>query len=314
MPTKKNRVSCHVIAGALGVGKTSTIISCLEILGDVSSTLVIVNDFGQTGLDAEIFRDTSGELEVSNIKGGCLCCSSMQEMSDVIQAALQNSKIKRIIIEPSGLAVLPDLIPYLQKLSEKYPIDLRPVITLINPKRTQERHYQGVPFMTSLVDYADVLVGNRMDQASAEEQAHFREWTGRLQPSKMQVVETSFGRLTKEVFDLTRLDSNEVKTVDVPHHHHEASGGFADENIAPMSEDKFRERLEQWSREGVGDAEVLRFKALLPTDRGWRLFEIAEGDCQVRAMSDAKTSKLDWISRGEVLEDTIRAALMECCA
>lgn len=313
MTAASNTVPCYVIAGSLGVGKTSTVISSLQTLGDFSSTVVIVNDFGQTGLDAEIFRDASGELEISNIKGGCLCCSSMQEMSDVIQAVFKNPAIKRIIIEPSGLAVLPDLIPYLEKLAEKYPLDLKPVITVINPKRTQERHYKGVPFMTSLVDCADVLVGNRVDQCSAAELEHFSQWTSQLDPKKLQVIETSFGRLPAEVFELQRGHVDEAEHAHHhDHEHHESSGGFADESIQPVAEEQFRACLEQWSRDGLGDAEFLRFKALLPTDQGWRLFEIAEGDCYVRSMSEVSASKLDWISKGEIPEATIRAALVEC--
>lgn len=326
MPSANRSVPCHVIAGALGVGKTSAIISCLQSLGEFSTTLVIVNDFGQTGLDAEIFRDTSGRLEISNIKGGCLCCSSMQEMSDVIQAVFESPKIKRIIIEPSGLAVLPDLVPFLEKLTEKYPLDLRPIITLIHLKKTQQRHYKGAPFLKSLVDCADILVGNRADQASEAEIQHFREWTSQLQPAKLQVIETSFGRLPEEVFELQRGLDDDLESEHAhqhhdhdhkhdhthDHEHHETSGGFVDESIMPVSEEKFRTCLEQWSREGTSDAEFLRFKALLPTDQGWRLFEIAAGDCYVRPMSEGSVGKLDWISKGNVSTATIRAALVDC--
>ena len=304
-------IPCHVVAGSLGAGKTTTILNYLKERAGCEEIAVIVNDFGKAGLDATILKEAGGTREVRNIPGGCLCCSSIHDMREAFLSVLQRQGLSRIIIEPSGLAIMPDLVPYLQRLCEEFNLELRPVIALLNPKRTKEAHYISLPFFGTLVDHADILVANRVDECSAEHLAHFREWTARLRPAKLRVVETSFGALPPELFDLSvGTKAAELKFY-APHTHEESSGGFVGE-IPAISESAFSECIENWIQEGVAGAQLLRFKSLLPTDGGWRLFEIAQGQAYVREMPEATKAQLDWISRGVVAEASIRSCLAAC--
>lgn len=82
--------------------------------------------------------------------------------------------------------------------------------------------------------------------------------------------------------------------------------------MAVISESAFSVCVKNWIQAGVAGAELLRFKALLPTESGWRLFEIAQGQAYVREMPEATKAQLDWISRGVVEEATIRSCLAAC--
>lgn len=300
-----------MVAGPLGAGKTTTILNFLKARAGCEEMAVIVNDFGKAGLDAAIIQEAGAAPEIRNIPGGCLCCSSIHDIREAIVGVLQREGLTRIIIEPSGLAIMSDFVPYLKRLCEEFSLELRPIIALLNPKRTKEAHYEALPFFGALVDHADILVANRIDQCSEEQIAHFREWTARLSPAKLRIIETSFGALPLELFDRrAELQEAEFKFY-AAHRHEESSGGFIDE-LPVISEAAFNECIENWIHEGVAGAELLRFKALLPTDSGWRLFEIAQGQASVREMSEASKAQLDWISRGGVAEATIRSALMAC--
>lgn len=204
-------IPCHVIAGPLGVGKTTAIVDFLQSRMGAENIAVLVNDFGQTGLDAEILH----------------------------------------------------------------------------------------------------AAGNRVDQCSEAQLGHFREWTAALRPPKLRVVETSFGRLPESLFQLSRGEGASGLIFHRPHMHEESSGGVS-AVIEPVSEVAMHARIRNWIQNGIAGAELIRFKAILPTDNGWRLFEIADGSDYVRPMPMAVNCKLDWISRGEVSEAAIRAELASC--
>lgn len=297
-----------MIAGPLGVGKTTAVLDFLKRCADTENIAVIVNDFGRAGLDAEVLGASVSGLEIRNVAGGCLCCSAMLDMRDALEAVLQRDGLTRIIIEPSGLVVMPDFVPYLKRLCEEFSLELRPIVSLLNPKRTKESHYRALPYFATLVDHADILVANRVDQCSEPQLEHFREWTAQLNPAKQRIIETSFGALPDEIFELKRQSSGSLLKFYAPHTHEESSGGFTG-LVEKLNAKRFRGVMEQWLREGVDGSAMLRFKANLPTEQGWRLFEIAEDAVYVKEMPAAEEAKLDWISKGEVPDEVVRAAL-----
>lgn len=307
------RIFCHVISGSLGAGKTSAILNLLSSIQDAGESAVIVNDFGQTGLDGEILKLSGRDIQIHNIPGGCLCCSSMPDLHQAFAKVLERPGLRRIFVEPSGLAIMPDLVLYLRRIYSE--LDLQPgrIFALIHPKRTKEAHYQSLPFFTTLIDHADILVANRIDQCAERELIHFREWTARLRPAKLAIVETSFGRISPDLLGesdgAARMEEDETTRFYPPHQHREYSGGFTKVNLPPVCETSFTQCLQQWVSEGLNGGQMLRFKALLPTTSGWRLFEIAQETVQVRAMPTSDAARIDWISRAAIADSVIREAL-----
>lgn len=258
-------IPCHVIVDPLGVGKTTTVLNLLKARAGREKIAVIVNDFGRTGLDAELVGGESRAFEVKNVPGGCLCCTSAHAMGDALEAVLRSGEVERLVIEPSGLVVMPDFEPFLKKLCAEHALDLRPIITLLNPARVRAVHYETLPYFRSMIDAADVLVANRCDQCSDAQMAHFREWTVGLKPAKLRVLETSFGRLPEAVFGLSgRVDRDEGDRVS-GHVHTEVSGGLAAE-LEPVQRDAFRGRLQGWLEGGSGGSHSAAFESD-PADR-----------------------------------------------
>lgn len=96
------KVPVHIITGFLGSGKTTLIHSLIEQKPVDETWAILVNEFGQIGIDQAMF-DARDDVVVKGLPGGCLCC----QLAFVLQAALVNllarSKPDRVIIEPSGL-------------------------------------------------------------------------------------------------------------------------------------------------------------------------------------------------------------------
>lgn len=336
-------IPCHLVAGPLGVGKSTAILDFLRSQQQSERIAVIVNDFGRTGLDASIFRaeanSGSGTPEIRNVPGGCLCCSSQLDLRTAMEEMLQNRDWSRVIIEPSGMALLGDLIPFLKLLCKDLNLVLRPVIGLIHPSRVKASHINALPFYRSLIDNADILVANRMDECSDEDREHFREWSHSLEPSKHKIIETTFGKLPVSAFSTGNPD-NTAKEIGLNtasaaepedhhhhhHHHHEDhphdhtrsskhpghSGGFTVKSPTLFSNQKLLSTLQQWTVKGIADSEILRFKALLPTAHGQSLFEIADQKVYHRKIGTPQPPCADWISTKPISEDTIIGELERC--
>ena len=307
-------VTCHVISGPLGAGKTSAILSLLQSMADAGDSAVIVNDFGRTGLDGEILKSSGRDIVIRNIPGGCLCCSSMPDLHRAFEEVLKRPGLRRILVEPSGLAIMPDLAASLRRTYAALGLRRGRVFALLNPKRTKEAHYKCLPFFTALIDHADVLVANRIDQCTTRDLAQFREWTARLRPQKLAVIETTFGKIPPELLaDCGTAEEPSNRPADTRlypvHEHTEHSGGFSTDALPPLCETRFAECLRKWAADGLDGARILRFKAVLPTASGWRLFEIAEETVQVRPVPEANGAKIDWISSTAVPDSAVREAL-----
>jgi G3E family GTPase len=205
-------------------------------------------------------------------------------------------------------------------LCDAFGLESAPVIVILNPKRVKQSHPEQLPFFTDLIDHADIRVGNRMDQCDEAERGRFAEWTQALQPPKRMIVETSFGRLPEAAFStrpasgpgVFEMLKRALSDRAAPHTHPEYSGGFSESWDEAVSSERFRRRLESWVTDGLSDAAVLRFKALLPTDQGWQLFEIADGSVYQRTMPGSGGVRVDWITEKPVAADRVREALRKC--
>jgi len=126
----------HLIAGALGVGKTTVIRRFVAQSPDY--TAVLVNDFGETGYDAALIGEAgNGKLQVENVPGGCLCCTSAAQLLPALKMLCEKPEVERVIVEPSGVALLDPLLKMLYAAAPECGFELAPVIVLFDPAKTR---------------------------------------------------------------------------------------------------------------------------------------------------------------------------------
>ncbi len=127
--TKSNKTPVFILSGFLGSGKTTLLNELLQS-ADLKGTAVIINEFGDIGLDHN-FVESTGE-EIIELSNGCLCCSIRSQLTDTL-AALPLETLDRVIIEATGLA---DPGPMIQSILAHPEIDQRctigAVITLVD--------------------------------------------------------------------------------------------------------------------------------------------------------------------------------------
>ncbi len=182
-------VPVHILAGPLGVGKTTAVAALLAARADVERVGVVVNDVGLAGLDAERLRDV-GAGDVLDVPGGCVCCTAPEGLVDALGALLDRG-VDRLLIEPTGLADPGDLVDRLRAAPFADRLALQPVIVLVDPARLPEPG-EGGP---AHADAADILVVNRTDLASDAEKARAARWVAARWPAPVRVEWTDHGRL-----------------------------------------------------------------------------------------------------------------------
>ena len=190
MPPK---ISTHLFTGFLGTGKTSAIRSLIAQKPQHEQWLIIVNEFGEIGIDGAVLAENG--IPVAEISGGCLCCSAGEQMDSTIRAMLQKSTPQRILIEASGLAHAAGIIDELRAPEFADTLDIAAVFTLIDPRQFIDDNYAQNPLYRDQISVADVLVASKLDLCTSEQIAAFRAKAAQLFPPKSLVAEVQNAEL-----------------------------------------------------------------------------------------------------------------------
>lgn len=190
MPPK---IQTHLFTGFLGTGKTSAIRSLIAQKPQNEQWLIIVNEFGEIGIDGAVLAENG--IPVAEISGGCLCCSAGEQMDSTIRTMLQKSTPQRILIEASGLAHAAGIIDELRAPEFADTLDIAAVFTLIDPRQFIDDNYAQNPLYRDQVSVADVLVASKLDLCTSEQIADFRRRAANLFPPKSLIVEVNHAEL-----------------------------------------------------------------------------------------------------------------------
>jgi G3E family GTPase len=181
-----------LISGFLGAGKTTLVNHLLtERAGERIG--VIVNEFGEVGIDGElILADENPLIEITN---GCVCCTVRKDLSLAVSAMLERSAkpLDRLIIETSGLAdPAPVLQTFLADPDMLQRAELESVITLVDAKHVS-RHLHD-PIVSEQIAFADALVLNKIDAVEHAERHSVRRDIRKLNPTAV-IFETNQSRV-----------------------------------------------------------------------------------------------------------------------
>ncbi len=315
-------IPCHLINGPLGVGKTTAIIDYLRRHAERQFVAVLVNDFGPVGMDEAIIEgdlkaDAGERPKFVMVPGGCICCSAAPGFMVALQEIGKMERVDRVIVEPSGLALVGDMIDLLLDWHKGFRLDLRPVITLLDPKDLDRKNYTQAPYNVRLFEAAEVLVANRCDLYPPEMVERFRRWAEGLYPPKLKVITTHHGQLPDEVFEMCppRRSSGRTPTPAEGNGHTDSdhAGGLTWDASVMFAVARLEAALGTWAREGFQGMEIARLKAIFHTNEGWRLMEIARGEVFVRPTDYRRDNRVDWITASRPLrDDQVGEVLSKC--
>lgn len=266
-----------VINGLLGAGKTTFLLNLLEQMTGEEKVAVLVNEFGEIGIDGDLL---SGQgADVVELPNGCICCSLNADLRNQIRTIAETYHPDRLIIEPTGVATIKNLMGILRSLSlEKYIDDIR-IIMVIDAGMFQEILSQNRGFVESQLEPAQVIIINKCDKVTSDEIAKIKGIIKQVNSSG-QVLPTTFGRVLNNVMSARKAYAGKMQSkhkADDCADSHEQHAGYHHE--PPLKQ------YEQYSRisNGTFDLEKLRnlFGQLKserfgPVDRAKGIFQLPD--------------------------------------
>ncbi len=151
-----------IVTGLLGSGKTTFVRSFLK--GGREKAVVLVNDFGQAGIDGEII--SAGGIEAIELPSGCVCCTLRFDLITTLQRAVREFSPDHLVIEPSGVASPSGVLEALESAG----IGSATVVGIVDAVEFAELYGSGMygSFLREQVERSDVLLVNKVDIAREE--------------------------------------------------------------------------------------------------------------------------------------------------
>lgn len=299
-----------VFSGFLGAGKTTLIKKLLKEGYDGEKLVLIENEFGEIGIDGGFMKDAG--IEVTEMNQGCICCSLVGDFGKALQKVLDEYSPDRIIIEPSGVGKLSDVIKAVMDVkSDK--IVLNSYTTVCDASKIKMYMKNFGEFYKNQVETAKTIVLSRTQKLSEEKLAEAVAMIKELN-DHATIVTTSWDEISgkqilaamenenKFVEDLLKEelehhhhhdDGEECHCHDHEHHHHHADEVFTSfgvETAKKFTKEGLEAALSKLSSDEYGT--VLRAKGIVAGENGWFEFDFVPEEYEIRAGSPDVTGKM----------------------
>ena len=302
------KVELDLVCGYLGSGKTTLIRHLLPQLG--RRTAIIVNDFGSVGIDAAVLGD--GTTPVVELAGGCICCTLQNDLGKQIVAVIKQYAPERIIIEPSGVAGVGDVLRAMGSAGVREQIASIRVIAVIEAARLlTDESAETAGFVRAQLDAADVVVASKADLLPAGLSSRAVVVATARRNPRPRVVLAEYGRVeAATLFGDTARDHTTTGT-----HDHAQTPAF--ESVAHEFDAVLDARavagLFDGLRQGVY-GEVARAKALVTVAGGGQHLELASGRVAIEIAPGVPTHNKVLVIGHNLQQERIMAALAACDA
>lgn len=169
MPTNMQLIKdvpTNIITGFLGAGKTTAILHLLKSKPEHERWAVLVNEFGEIGIDASLIKGQSEETDglfITQVPGGCMCCASGVPMQIALNTLLTKAKPDRLLIEPTGLGHPKEVLKVLRAEHYQDVLQLNATITLVDARHISDQRYTNHDTFNQQLEIADVIVANKAD-------------------------------------------------------------------------------------------------------------------------------------------------------
>ncbi|MBX2848871.1 MAG: GTP-binding protein [Acidiferrobacterales bacterium] len=159
-------VPTNIITGFLGAGKTSAVLNLLNNKPSIERWAVLVNEFGEIGIDGALFEGQHTEEQgvfIREVPGGCMCCTAGLPMQVALAQLLARAKPDRLLIEPTGLGHPNEVLQTLKSSHFQHVLSVEKIITLVDARRIADTRYAEHETFIQQLEIADVIVANKYD-------------------------------------------------------------------------------------------------------------------------------------------------------
>ena len=335
-----------IISGFLGAGKTTLIKKLIKEAYAGEKVVLIENEFGEIGVDGGFLKDAG--IEITEMNSGCICCSLVGDFAKALKEVEEKFSPDRIVIEPSGVGKLSDVIRAVQRAGLAHS-ELNAFCTVVDAKKCKMYLKNFGEFFLDQVENASCIIlshtalpHEKLDEAVALLRGHTQativttEWEkldGKELLAAMEQrdsLRAELERLAKEAEEHAPAEHDEC----CHHHHHDEEGEcchhdhdhehegechhhhhHADEVFASWGTEtakKFSKADLEGALEALSSGEygdILRAKGYVDGEEGWIYFDYVPGEPDLRAGEPSVTGRLCVIGC-HLAEDKLKALFL----
>ena len=207
-----------VISGFLGAGKTTFIKELINKVCVGEKLVLIENEFGEIGIDGGFLKDAG--IEITEMNSGCICCTLVGDFSKALQKVLEEYHPDRVIIEPSGVGKLSDIVKAIEDVKRDADIEISGRITVVDGKKAKMYLKNFGEFFQDQVAHASTIVISRtqsMTPEKIEECVHML----REENKEAAIISTPWEELGKDAIIRALEHGAQIEDLLEEHHHHE---------------------------------------------------------------------------------------------
>lgn len=219
-----------IISGFLGAGKTTFIKQLIEQVFTGEKLVLIENEFGEIGIDGGFLKDAG--IEITEMNSGCICCTLVGDFSEALKKVLDEYKPDRVLIEPSGVGKLSDIVKAIENVKKDAEIEINGRITVVDGKKAKLYLKNFGEFFEDQVKHASTIVISRtqmMTDEKIEECVHML----REENADAAIISTPWEQLGREavcralehgseIEELLNSQAEHEEESGHEHHHHHA--------------------------------------------------------------------------------------------
>lgn len=158
-----------IFSGFLGSGKTTLIKKLIAESFQGQKVVLIENEFGEINVDSGFLKESG--VQITEMSSGCICCTLVGDFGDSLRQVLSQYEPERILIEPSGVGKLSDVIRAVQNVAADMPLELASFVTVADAKKSRMYIKNFGEFYLDQISHAKTIILSRTQELSDEKTA-----------------------------------------------------------------------------------------------------------------------------------------------
>ena len=206
-----------IISGFLGAGKTTLIKKLISEAFQGEKLVIIENEFGEIGIDGGFLKESG--IQITEMNSGCICCSLVGDFSEALKEVLAKYSPDRVIIEPSGVGKLSDVIKAVKNTGSSVEINSTAVVVDASKCKMYMKNYGE--FYNNQIEYAGTIILSRTQKISDEKLDTCLKMIHEKN-SEASIITTPWDDIDgKKILEAMEKVNSLEKELLEEHHHHE---------------------------------------------------------------------------------------------
>lgn len=318
-----------IVFGFLGSGKTTFIANILKEWGRDEKIVVLVNEFGEVGIDGDLLSNQEGE--VVEMPAGCICCTLQVDFRRQMLEISETINPQRVVIEPTGVAQITQIMYITNAELFKDRIESIHNILVTDATNFINFYKRNRHFVESQVGNAHVVLLNKCDKVKKIQAEVIKEAISAINP-EVTILLTEFGAVEwseyksalstapylSMVYEAKPASPTEEVEEEGLIHVHEDEDTLGYESFGCTYELSFeRQELEKLFQQLLDSTllgeEIVRAKGIFKVDNQWVVGQLASGEVSWQEIKSAQQSKISIVGRN-LKKELIGAAVNRCLA